>query len=279
MDTIDYSIFESVEELQERFGLIVEKKGGPERDEPKKDEPKDAEKPEKKVKADKIPVVYADLNTKKYTNIFKHWIIFTNDRSDENKTLKNIHEAIKDFDMKPELHVFVAAQMDAEEDESKITIRDDKEEFVVEKESNLDTLVFSRLGVQGEDECEHVVQLLQDRGFLVLNPVKYSALACNKYESACLFEKGGIPQPNFCLIARYGWKEYLFRHSLLGLALRLLRLVWRAVGRQIVRLWGALTRVDMRDSAAVYILLRVLLSLIISSCPISTASRLILAEP
>ena len=196
MDNIDYSVIESVEDLKQRFGLITEKK-----DEAAKEE-KDAEKPEKKVKTEKIPVQYADLSNKKYHNIFKHWIIFTNDRSDENKTLKNIHDSLKDFDMKPEIHVFVAAQMDAEEDESKITIKDDENEFTVEKESNLDTLVFSRLGVQGEDECEHVVQLLQDRGFLVLNPVKYSALACNKYESACLFEKGGIPQPNFCLMTK-----------------------------------------------------------------------------
>lgn len=189
---IDYSVFEDVGQLREAFGLITED------DKPKKD----PEQPEKKVKAKKIPVVYADLTAKKFTNIFKHWIIFTNDRSDENKTLKNIHDSLKDFDMKPELHIFVAAQMDAEEDESKITIRDDEEEFTIENESNLDTLVFSRLGVQGEDKCEHVVQLLQDRGFLVLNPVKYSALACNKYESACLFEKGNIPQPRFCLMTK-----------------------------------------------------------------------------
>lgn len=194
-ERIDYSIFESADELRAAYGLITEDKDD-------KGQPKDAEKPEKKVKTDKIPVIYSDLNLKKYTNIFKHWIIFTNDRSDENKTLKNIHDAIKDFDMKPELHIFVAAEMDAKEDESKIIIKDEEEEFTIEKESNLDTLVFSRLGVQGEDECEHVVQLLQDRGFLVLNPVKYSALACNKYESACLFEKGDIPQPNFCIMTK-----------------------------------------------------------------------------
>lgn len=197
---IDYSVFETVDDLKLEFGLITEKKE-PEDKKPGKD-PEKPEKPEKTVKTEKIPVVYADLDNKKYTNIFKHWIIFTNDRSDENKTLKNIHDSLKDFDMKPTIHVFVAAQMDAEEDESKITIKDDDSEFVIEKESNLDTLVFSRLGVQGEDECEHVVQLLQDRGFLVLNPVKYSALACNKYESACLFEKGNIPQPNFCLMTK-----------------------------------------------------------------------------
>lgn len=49
--------------------------------------------------------------------------------------------------------------------------------------------------------------------------------------------------------ARYGWRGYLSRHTLVGQALRLLRVVWHAVGRQIVRLWNALTRVDLRDSA------------------------------
>ena len=195
MEYIDYSVFESVEDLKNKFGLITEKQ----------DDPKPSENPEKKVKkvkAEKIPVVYADLTNKKYINIFKHWIVFTNDRSDNNKTLKNIREAISVLSEKPDLHIFVAAKMDAEENESKITISDGHEEFTIEKESNLDTLIFSRLGVQCEDECEHVVQLLQDRGFLVLNPVKYSALACNKYESACLFEKGGIPQPNFCIMTK-----------------------------------------------------------------------------
>lgn len=50
-------------------------------------------------------------------------------------------------------------------------------------------------------------------------------------------------------VARFGWKGYLSRRTLAGQALRLARLVWRRTGRQIVRLWGALTRVDLRDSA------------------------------
>ena len=153
------------------------------------------------VNTDKLEVKYADLKAKP-TCVFKHILVFTNDRSDNNKTLNNIREAIKALSDPPKLHVFVAADMDAKEDESEILIKDDDEEFTVSKESNLDTLVFSRLGVQDEDECEHVVQLLQDRGFLVLNPVKYSALACDKYQSACLFEKGEIPQPRFCLRSR-----------------------------------------------------------------------------
>lgn len=187
---IDYSIFESVEDLY-RAGLLVEKK----EDSTKKS----TEEPDKTVNTDKLPVEYADLKAKPQC-IFKHILVFTNDRSENNKTLNNIRDAIKKFNPIPQLHIFIAADMDADEDESKITIRDDEEEFTVEKESNLDTLVFSRLGVQDEDECEHVVQLLQDRGFLVLNPVKYSALACDKYQSAILFEKGNIPQPRFCLM-------------------------------------------------------------------------------
>ena len=69
-------------------------------------------------------------------------------------------------------------------------------------EANTDTLVFSRLGVQGEYECEHAVKLSQDRGFLVLNPVQYAAIACNKYETAVLLQKAGIPQPNFTLMTK-----------------------------------------------------------------------------
>lgn len=156
---------------------------------------------------DHFDVIYAD-KVKKYTNIFKHIIVFTNNRDPkENKTLKNIYDAIDNLKKDkcpviPELHVFVAAKMEADEREEEIVISDGKESFTIKEESNLDTLIFSRLSVQGEDQCEHIVELLQDRGFLVLNPVKYSTLACDKYETAVLFEKGNIPQPNFTLMTK-----------------------------------------------------------------------------
>lgn len=154
---------------------------------------------------DTLPVEYADL--KKVSNIFKHIIIFTNDRDPKrNKTLKNIYEAIDEFKkagtIVPELHIFVAADVESKEDESEITIKDDVEEFTISDQNNTDTLVFSRLGVQDEYECEHVVKLLQDRGFLVLNPVQYAAIACDKYETAVLLQKAGIPQPNFTLMTK-----------------------------------------------------------------------------
>lgn len=197
-----YNDFNSVEELLEYYHLdnsnmVIEKKqeGGP------------GDEPDKVQQQDKLPVVYAE-KIKTYNNIFKTIIVFTNDDDPKgNKTLKNIYDAIKNLkadgcEIIPKLHVFVAADMEYDEDEEEIRISDGEKELVIKKESNLDTLIFSRLGVQGEDQCEHIVQLLQDRGFLVLNPVKYSALACDKYDSAVLFEKGNIPQPNFTLMTK-----------------------------------------------------------------------------
>lgn len=214
-----YDEFNSVEELFEAYNMkplkdfLTEKSNDTEY---KKLKNKDMDDPEKVVKKDKLEVVYAETKLKKYDNIFKHIIVFTNDRDTKNnKTLKNIEDAIKTLkkskaDIVPELHVFVAAKIQADDETHEINISDGTEEMTITKESNLDTLVFSRLGVQEEDEAEHCVQLLQDRGFLVLNPVKYSSLACDKYESAILFKKGDIPQPNFTLMT----KEILYDEKL-----------------------------------------------------------------
>lgn len=174
------------------------------------------EKPTKVVKKDKLEVVYAEY-PEKFNNIFKHIIVFTNDKDTKNnKTLKNIEEAIKRLkkdkaDVIPELHVFVATEIQADDDAHEVIITDGDSEFKITTESNVDTLVFSRLGVQEEENAEHIVKVLQDRGFLVLNPVQYSALACNKYDSAVLFKKGEIPQPNFTLMTKdilYDEKQY-----------------------------------------------------------------------
>ena len=192
-----YNDFSSVEEFKRYYHLITEDK----------EESSDSELPAEEAES-----------ISKYNNIFKHIIVFTNDRDPkDNKTLKNIYEAIENLkkdhcDTIPELHIFVAAKMDADEDEEVIHLYDDKEEYTINSESNADTLVFARLGVQGEDQCEHVVKLLQDRGFLVLNPVKYSAIACDKYESALLFQNGEIPQPRFTLMTKsilYDEKSFL----------------------------------------------------------------------
>lgn len=216
---LKYSDFTSVQQFRDYYHIaspITESRV----DEVQKEEKltsKKAGEPSKVVKDDKLEVIYADQNPKEYHNIFKHIIVFTNDRDDKNnKTLKNIKEAIATLkknkaDVVPELHIFVAAEMEADDREDEIKLTDGDESFTIHEQSNLDTLIFSRLGVQGEDQCEHIVKLLQDRGFLVLNPVQYAALACDKYQSAILFQKGEIPQPNFCLMTKdilYDEKQY-----------------------------------------------------------------------
>lgn len=189
---------------------------------------KDFDDPEKVINKDKLEVHYAEFNVKECKNIFKHIIVFTNDSdSKNNKTLKNIEDAIEALkkskcDIIPKLHVFVAANVISDDQSEDITIEDDKEKFVIHEESNVDTLVFSRLGVQDEDQCEHIVKLLQDRGFLVLNPIQFSALACDKYQSAVLFEKGNIPQPRFALMT----KEVLYDEKLYKEAMQRLYPKW-----------------------------------------------------
>jgi glutathione synthase/RimK-type ligase-like ATP-grasp enzyme len=223
-----YSDFNSVEELMEYYNIkplntVFEKKEEPKEESSEKDTDEDKSnlEPDKVGKPEEFEVVYSDIKAKP-TNIFKHIIVFTNDRDPKNnKTLKNIYDAVDELkkakcDTIPEVHVFVAAEIDADEREEEIKITDGDEELIIKDESNVDTLIFSRLGVQDEDQCEHIVQLLQDRGFLVLNPVKYSALACNKYDSAVLFEKGDIPQPNFCLMT----KEILYDEKMYNEAMK-----------------------------------------------------------
>lgn len=230
MKSYDYSNITSVEQLCEQYNLkslneiIVEKKKV---ELPGEDGKKDEDEPTKVVNPDKLEVVYADQK-KTPTNIFKHIIVFTNDRDPKNnKTLKNIYDAVKALksakcEIIPEVHVFIAADIDADDDENEIVITDGDEKMVIKEESNIDTLIFSRLGVQDEDQCEHIVKILQDRGFLVLNPVQYSALACNKYDSAVLFQKGNIPQPRFSLMT----KDVLYDEKLYEEAMKELYLDW-----------------------------------------------------
>ena len=205
-----YNTFDSVEELQDYI----------------RKETKQAlkenlellqEKSEPIKTKDRLEVVYAEH--KDYKNIFKNIIVFTNNRdSDKNKTLKNIEDAIDNLKKAkckiiPKLYTFVSDELTYSTDDSGIlTITDGDLTLDFTTISNVDTLVFSRLGVQGRDNCEHVVSLLQDRGFLVLNPVRYSELASNKYDTAVLLKKGEIPQPRFCSMTKsilYDEEQYL----------------------------------------------------------------------
>lgn len=209
---LDNIIYSDLDEEQAKLlveSLCESKKTKQEEEEvPEKDGVEGPEEKGNPTKTDKLEVAYADMD-QPLKCIFEHIIIFTNNNDPKNnKTLKNIYDAVKALKKEkdaitPEVHVFIAENMTYETDEDNIlSITDGDETLDFENLNNTNTLVFSRLSVQGEDNCEHVVGMLQDRGFLVLNPVRYSQLASNKYDTAVLLQKAEIPQPNFCLMTR-----------------------------------------------------------------------------
>ena len=213
-----YDTFESVEEVQRYYNIITE--GCKDCSEEEETEKGEKENKDDAVKTDSLEVHYAE-KLKDCKCIFKNIVIFTNSKEPKNnKTLKNIIDAIKAVKKssgeEPKLYMFLADEVVFYSDDNNIlSIKDGEEELTFDKENNTDTLVFSRLGVQGEDNCEHIVSMLQDRGFLVLNPVRYSALASNKYDTAMLLQKANIPQPRFCLMNKdICYDEKLYKENM-----------------------------------------------------------------
>lgn len=132
---------------------------------------------------------------------FKNILIFTNDRdSSTNKTLKNLEQAVKGKGV--EIFPFVAEEVDYKATDDKIEWHDNKNKYKVDEQSNIDTIVITRLGAQDSEECMELIKELQDWGFFVLNPIQSAKKASNKYQSAVLMERYEIPQPKFTLISK-----------------------------------------------------------------------------
>lgn len=155
----------------------------------------------------------------KYKNIFDNIILLTgsNDPS-KNKTLETIIDAIKniksDKGKEPKLYVFESDTIDYDEGINELKIWDGNKKInipninvsneitITDEFNNTNTLVIVRLSVLKEEQCKRITTLLQDRGFLVLNPINAAQLASNKYETAIILEKNKLPQPNFALITK-----------------------------------------------------------------------------
>ena len=132
---------------------------------------------------------------------FKNILFFTNDRdSESNKTLKNLEKAVKNKDV--QIYPFVAEEVDYKATDDKIEWHDNQNKYKVDEQSNVDTIVITRLGVQDSEECMELVHELQDWGFFVINPIQSAKKASNKYQSAVLMERYEIPQPKFALISK-----------------------------------------------------------------------------
>jgi glutathione synthase/RimK-type ligase-like ATP-grasp enzyme len=132
---------------------------------------------------------------------FKNILFFTNDRdSRTNKTLKNLEEAVKGKGV--EIFPFVAEEVDYKATDDKIEWHDNENKYKVDEQSNIDTIVITRLGAQDSEECMELIKELQDWGFFVLNPIQSAKKASNKYQSSVLMERYEIPQPRFTLISK-----------------------------------------------------------------------------
>lgn len=132
---------------------------------------------------------------------FKNILFFTNDRdSESNKTLKNLEKAVKNKGV--QIYPFVAEEVDYKATDDKIEWHDNQNKYKVDEQSNVDTIVITRLGVQDSEECMELVHELQDWGFFVINPIQSAKKASNKYQSAVLMERYEIPQPKFALISK-----------------------------------------------------------------------------
>ena len=150
------------------------------------------------AKDDKVQTVEMIKRNEEY--FFKNIIFFTNEREEsKNKTLKNLKDAIKNTDVN--LVVFVSEEVDYIATDKKIEIKDSKEKFTITDQSNIDTIVIARLGVQDSEECMECIKELQNWGLFVLNPIQAAKRASNKYASAILMQRYEIPQPKFCLLS------------------------------------------------------------------------------
>lgn len=137
---------------------------------------------------------------------FSNIVFFTNERdSRKNKTLKNLEDAISGTDIN--LVVFVADEVSYVADQSKIEINDKKTRYVIDKQSNIDTICIVRLGAQSSDQCVECIKEIQNWGIYTLNPIQAALTASNKYASSVLMKRYDIPQPRFTLLTASDVKD------------------------------------------------------------------------
>lgn len=138
---------------------------------------------------------------------FKTFLLFTGDKSVHNKTLNNIKSALE-YHSEVNLVIFDVKTLKYTIDEKgTITIDDGQEKITLENNSNLDTLIMTRLSIVENSSAVECVNHLCDQGFMVINDPKYMDVACDKYKTSQLFSKFDIPQPRYCLVTKEDVKD------------------------------------------------------------------------
>lgn len=161
----------------------------------KKNKDKETEPTEKELEAE----------LKEVKNAFKYILFFTNDKSDHNKSMPGITDAIdainKKCDIKTELLLVDTKTCIIKSDGDKTYIDDESGHIIELSElNNENTLCFVRLTAIEFPDCCDIIETLDKKGITVLNNIDSMNVACDKYKTACLFTKNNIPQPNYCLV-------------------------------------------------------------------------------
>lgn len=144
-------------------------------------------------------IIKEEKSNKDY--FFNTIIFFTNERnSNKNKTLRNLEDAVKGTDIR--IVALVAEEVHYKVENDKIIINDDKTNFIIDEQSNVDTICIVRLGAQDSEECCECIKEIQDWGIFTLNPIQSAKKASNKYTSSVLMERYDIPQPKFVLVCK-----------------------------------------------------------------------------
>lgn len=138
-------------------------------------------------------------------NSFKYILFFTNDKSDHNKSMAGITDAIDAINKKCEIKASLLLV-----DTATCSIVTDKDDTYLDDESghivkmgelnNENTLCFVRLTAIEYADCCGIIDVLDKKGITVLNNIESMNVACDKYKTAVLFSKNNIPQPNYCLV-------------------------------------------------------------------------------
>ena len=139
MKNYDYSNIKSVEELKSIYNIVEETK---------------------EETNDDIKIISERQEDDGF--FFKNILFFTNDRDPKtNKTLKNLEQAVKNKNV--EIFPFVADEINYKATDDMIEWYDNESKYKIDEQSNIDTIVITRLGIQDSEECMELVHELQDR--------------------------------------------------------------------------------------------------------------------
>lgn len=104
-------------------------------------------------------------------------------------------------------YFFTNSELEYEEIDNGIIIRDSNVEFNIKESNKKDTLVITRASIVESQNAIDACNKLQEMGFFILNPIEQCLLANDKYRMKELFESYSIPHPRTIKISNNDIKD------------------------------------------------------------------------